>query len=1011
MFSRPLLLLAATLPAPAHAAPAEPAPTYSVVIRYQIDAFRKERVQQYFDMLKALEAAGFKRDEKPRPEPTEPEDPNAPPLRGVVAADRVTDVLGERHVRSIRLIPAGEPPPDGAAPVRVHLQLAGGYAPERQQQLAAQTLRVLRALGFQEGVAYDHRDHTRLVGAIPADKLDALLGDLRRQPAAWALLPTTLLNDLRAQVGGPDQLEALLLTWYDHPEGKQLVVKSLLEPWVLKPSGEDFIGRQRPELFKGTDRTVLHERAITQLVRERDASDLLDRLLADVLASKAAPELMDPLLKRLRGPAGAALPVFFRTPSAVLVTEVRPKMDLPAARPAPPAVPADLEKVDPDLRALLPDAAKAAAPTRLEVLLAEAPADDEAPWERALRAAAPGLVVEGRVGSLATVVARPDQVKALAARPEVAYVRLPRVAHARLRPAEAVEGWEPLQAAGLARLHAANNKGKGTRVAVVDADFRGWEALVGKRLPEGTRLVDLTRARNADLEPDATPGDPAELGHGVHVALAVLRAAPEADVTLVRIDPAAPYMLEAVARAINGEPALADLLRRRLEELQDRRAALDAGRDKLAAERKEALAAFVDEGQKDALLKIKKERESRGLKLTPDEQLELERILRKEDYLKHRAEWEADEKAYRERVGRNLQLAKDLGDFKDVRVVASALTWDEGHPAGGNGALSRYFEERPFRAALWFQSAGDNRGQAWTGPFRDADGDGVMEFAPPGPTATAGTWAREANFLAWRAPDGKEARDLPKDARVRVSLQWREAHDPDVNRPGEDLYAKPLADLRIVILRQTDPDGAKRAADDFEVVAESAGLPQRLEATPTSATYEITVELPPQMAPGRYAIRVEGRAPRSTRPHDLPTLPAAERTFELRPRLFLETRAGDGRAVFQSYPTEAGALGVPADSHGVITVGAADAAGKPEPYATAGPPAGAELARKPDVWAFDRVEVGKDALQGPGLAAGFAAGAAATTVGAGAPVCDWAKALGVPPGEALRVPADWRPRR
>src|SRR5207248_1575215 len=139
-------------------------------------------------------------------------------------------------------------------------------------------------------------------------------------------------------------------------------------------------------------------------------------------------------------------------------------------------------------------------------------------------------------------------------------------------------------------------------------------------------------------------------------------------------------------------------------------------------------------------------------------------------------------------------------------------------------------------------------------------------------------------------------------------------------------------------------------------------------------------------------------------PRDLPTIPAAERTFELRPRLFLETLAGDGRAVFESYATEAGALGAPADARGVITVGAADAKGKPERYATDGPPAGAELMRKPDVWAFDRVEAGKDALQGPGLAAGFAAGAAAATVGAGAPARDWLKSLGVAPGEVMRVP-------
>ena len=116
-------------------------------------------------------------------------------------------------------------------------------------------------------------------------------------------------------------------------------------------------------------------------------------------------------------------------------------------------------------------------------------------------------------------------------------------------------------AASQRRGPAASAKPQGTRDAPGGDRRRFYrlaKALVGKQLPADTRMIDLTRERNDDLEPDAEPGDGKPLGHGVHMALAVLRAAPEVELTLVRIDPAAPYMLQQVARAMNGD---ADFLR------------------------------------------------------------------------------------------------------------------------------------------------------------------------------------------------------------------------------------------------------------------------------------------------------------------------------------------------------------------------------------------------------------------------------------------------------------------
>src|SRR5262249_311189 len=89
----------------------------------------------------------------------------------------------------------------------------------------------------------------------------------------------------------------------------------------------------------------------------------------------------------------------------------------------------------------------------------------------------------------------------------------------------------------------------------------------------------------------------------------------------------------------------------------------------------------------------------------------------------------------------------------------------------------------------------------------------------------------------------------------------------------------------------------------------------------------------------------------------------------------------------------AGNVGTPADARHVTTVGSLSGGGP-------GEPPGLELLRKPDLLA-----------PGPeGAEVGFAAGVAAATHGAGAPLCGWREALGRGPGAALPLPADWPPR-
>ena len=71
---------------------------------------------------------------------------------------------------------------------------------------------------------------------------------------------------------------------------------------------------------------------------------------------------------------------------------------------------------------------------------------------------------------------------------------------------------------------------------------------------------------------------------------------------------------------------------------------------------------------------------------------------------------------------------------------------------------------------------------------------------------------------------------------------------------------------------------------------------------------------------GRYAVRIEGAAPTTTRSSDDPTIPAARKMFELHPRLFVETLEGPGRMLLHDFVTEVGTIGMPADSRGVLTV-------------------------------------------------------------------------------------------
>ena len=203
-------------------------------------------------------------------------------------------------------------------------------------------------------------------------------------------------------------------------------------------------------------------------------------------------------------------------------------------------------------------------------------------------------------------------------------------------------------------------------------------------------------------------------------------------------------------------------------------------------------------------------------------------------------------------------------------MLVTPYVWNDGFPLGGSSPLTRWFETKATikpgpttpPEPLVFQSAGNTRGQAWTGLYRDVDRNGAMEFAPPDQPLLPGRWNRELNFIGWQPYDGARKTELPKDTRLHVSLQWREPHEPDYYQLGEgDLYRQPLAGMRITLLRQRDPDAKTLAADMFEVVGRTCGWPQRIQHLPGAAMYELNLDANLDKD-GVHAIRIERQVDR-----------------------------------------------------------------------------------------------------------------------------------------------------
>jgi hypothetical protein len=742
---------------------------------------------------------------------------------------------------------------------------------------------------------------------------------------------------------------------------------------------------------------------------------------------------LDNLLKDLRTqPGGWLVPVMPQTelPQPLrglnplrIIEVLREKEPIKVIAEPEPRIPDYLEKISPELWELVKQPEPSSRPIRVQIGFVGTLSPQDTAWRQALAETVPGFFIEGQLGQFVTGLIPPAQIKTLAAMPAVSVIRLPRLTRVDADPATKINGDNArvLADSGVAAMHKVGAQGKGIKLGIIDIDFRGWQKLVkAGKLPAMTRLVDLTAERDTELVPSPYPGEPGDFGHGTLCAQAAALAAPEAEIVLIRTDLIAPYQLREILDYIaagNYSPTI----EKRRDEVVLARAALRLQAAQLAKERDRVLNNFEDDTEL---------RERYGW-LGP--------VF---GWIYSERQWSHDRMAYFDKLTRDLgveQIRLDrflatVDSLRGIQVVASPFVWSDGFPLGALSPLSRWFElNPPTRRPLWFQAVGNKRGQGWSSSFRSTAGQPALDFAP-GAEPLQGRWTNELNFLAWQPNTGKRQVDLPEKAQLRLTVQWREPHDPQYFlRPGEeDFYRQPLASLKLVLLRQRDPEAKTVPADLFEVVAASTGRPQRLEHHPNGSIFEIALDVTIDK-PGRYALRVErqpdalwivgleprrqgpalykdtGLNPVGIRPRGAPVLPALARDWELRPRLFIETIDDtvrlQGRTVFADFTTDAGTVGMPADSRGVISVGAAGLDGKPRPDTVIGSLPFVDLTRRPTLLAYDALQLDGGTAQGSSIANAYAAGIGAALLSAGVSceqLDEWLAGLD---GQVLRVPA------
>ena len=332
----------------------------------------------------------------------------------------------------------------------------------------------------------------------------------------------------------------------------------------------------------------------------------------------------------------------------VKLAEVLPEPgELPPAAMESAVPPAGLPqgKVHPDLRRAISEAGEGGAgqKLRVEVILRDVPTGPVTAAR--LGVLGLGLEIQGQVGPMLFATLPAGNVTKLASLADVSGIRLP-------QPARYV-AW-PSDFTSVSRTPAAVEssparwlrQGGNNVVAVVAADFSGWEEEVGKELPKNTKLIDLTPELSADLE-SAAPPAPGDFG--VKLAKEVAAALPGTDLLLVRVDSASPFQVTEIARVTSGQLWLTGAFAQRLEEITTERARLVARKEYLQVRRRIALNNFGLEGD---------DKEAR------------------EAYMKEQAQFDEDSKALGAKDARALAFRAATKQLAGVGSVVVGLAWD-----------------------------------------------------------------------------------------------------------------------------------------------------------------------------------------------------------------------------------------------------------------------------------------------------------------------------------------------
>jgi hypothetical protein len=862
-------------------------------------------------------------------------------------------------------------------PEKVHVELRYRIRADREERVRQYRLlnEHLKELGFERtrkpDDELDEIDPTaeRMEGVIPSKSVLKLLDEPRVQTILFRPTDYQYPADANAPVPIRIKIASGFLLPEQHRFHRQVVEQ------LAKMGFREFVAYD-------------HENYSN--IRGDFPAGQLPRLLKDLRREPSGWLLPDTMPDQLPAPLREVLPIRW--------VEVLPGADLTLFTPA--AVPPQRLRFTPDLRAVFDDAMAVTKPLRVEVVMDRRITETD---QEMLRTRLRGFygreapnpitgkpeqvpaVLDGVVGNVATIrfVQAVDAERFLQ-EPGVASIRLPRAA---VETAGAAAGKltttaEALSTTRVLDLQKLGYRGQGTRIVVIATEFPELGSAFGVRFLEKSlrtpvHFIDLTAELNTDLRP--APERPA-ITAGTTAARAAHLAASGATLVLVRIDPAAFFQVDSIARHVRGSEDFTVAMTSRIIELSLRTEELRLRNDAAVKEYRRAFSDFSDEEAP----RQRREQARQALNQLIIEETE------------HAAT-----------IARATRLQRAMRDLVAAEVVVNTVEWETGFQLDGLSAVSQRIDTtfasealggprsrsatrpRPAPRPIWVQAASPSIDSVWTGPFVDREGNQAMEFAPANAKLPAGLWTDELNFLATRSTDGMTTTGLPAGTKVRLTMQWRETHDPSGYGGHDSIFP-----ITLRVLQQLDPEGKTRSSDELKEIARSVGGPYRVYAEPTYGVYEQIVEftVPPE---GRIALRVEGGTIYDSR------LPALERHIEVQPRLYAEFVGvtDKGRPVFTPYaPVNAG-VGIPGDAKAAITVGTLTGG------LTGGGP-GLELLIKPDVFADGSIDVGAK-VAGPGVSAGFAAGIIADLLGSGAPASDVLGATGLRRGSPITVPEGW----